>query len=55
MALDIADGEIQGVSSIVDPDKIWHLGQVRDARAVPAPVMRAATAVAAPRPTVTGP
>ena len=29
-ALDIADGQIVGVSSIVNPDKLAHLGQVGD-------------------------
>jgi hypothetical protein len=27
-ALDIADGQIQGISSIVNPDKLRHLGEV---------------------------
>ena len=27
MALDIADGRIQGIRSIVNPDKLGHLGQ----------------------------
>ena len=31
MALDIADGEITGISSIVNPDKLTHLGPVGDA------------------------
>ena len=26
MALDIADGRIQGIQSIVNPDKLGHLG-----------------------------
>ena len=30
MTLDIADGRIQGVSSIVNPDKLRHLGPVAD-------------------------
>src|SRR5438067_2245688 len=30
MILDIADGQIQGVSSIVNPDKLRHLGPVAD-------------------------
>jgi len=30
MALDIADGKIQGISSIVNPDKLRHLGPVGD-------------------------
>jgi len=32
MALDIADGQIQGVRSIVNPDKLRHLGPVGDLR-----------------------
>ena len=34
MALDIAGGQIQGVSSIVNPDKIGHVGRVGDMRAL---------------------
>ncbi len=34
MALDIADGQIQAVSSIVNPDKLRHLGPVADLRAL---------------------
>jgi len=30
MALDIADGRIQGIRSIVNPDKLGHLGRVGD-------------------------
>jgi RNA polymerase sigma-70 factor (TIGR02957 family) len=30
MALDIAEGQIQGIRSIVNPDKLGHLGQVAD-------------------------
>jgi RNA polymerase sigma-70 factor (TIGR02957 family) len=30
MALDIADGRIQGISSIVNPDKLRHVGEVAD-------------------------
>ncbi len=30
MILDIADGQVQGVSSIVNPDKLRHLGPVAD-------------------------
>jgi RNA polymerase sigma-70 factor (TIGR02957 family) len=30
MALDIADGQIQGVKSIVNPDKLGHIGEVAD-------------------------
>ena len=34
MSLDVADGEIQGVSSIVNPDKLRHLGPLADLRAL---------------------
>jgi RNA polymerase sigma-70 factor (TIGR02957 family) len=34
MALDIAGGQIRGVSSIVNPDKLAHLGRVADLRAL---------------------
>src|SRR5215213_552220 len=34
MALDIADGQIQGIRSIVNPDKLQHLGPVADAAAL---------------------
>jgi RNA polymerase sigma-70 factor (TIGR02957 family) len=34
MVLDVADGEIQGVSAIVNPDKLRHLGPVADLRAL---------------------
>jgi RNA polymerase sigma-70 factor (TIGR02957 family) len=34
MILDVADGQIQGVSSIVNPDKLRHLGPVADLRAL---------------------
>lgn len=34
MALDIADDRIQGVSAIVNPDKLRHLGAVSDMRAL---------------------
>jgi RNA polymerase sigma-70 factor (ECF subfamily) len=30
MILDVADGQVQGVSSIVNPDKLRHLGPVAD-------------------------
>ena len=30
MALDIADGRIQGISSVVNPDKLHHVGEVAD-------------------------
>jgi len=34
MILDVAEGQIQGVSSIVNPDKLRHLGPVSDLRAL---------------------
>ncbi|MET0973833.1 MAG: sigma factor-like helix-turn-helix DNA-binding protein [Thermoleophilaceae bacterium] len=34
MALDIADGQIQEVRSIVNPDKLGHIGEVGDMRAL---------------------
>jgi RNA polymerase sigma-70 factor (TIGR02957 family) len=34
MALDIADGQIQGIRSIVNPDKLRHLGPVADVAAL---------------------
>jgi hypothetical protein len=34
MALDIAEGRVQGVRSIVNPDKLDHLGPVADLRAL---------------------
>jgi RNA polymerase sigma-70 factor (TIGR02957 family) len=34
MELDIADGQIQGINSIVNPDKLRHLGEVADAWAL---------------------
>ena len=34
MALDIADGQVQGVSSVVNPDKLRHVGPVGDLRAL---------------------
>jgi RNA polymerase sigma-70 factor (ECF subfamily) len=34
MILDVADGQIQGVSSIDNPDKLRHLGPVADLRAL---------------------
>ena len=33
-ALDIAEGKIQGLSSIVNPDKLGHIGPVADVRAL---------------------
>ena len=32
--LDVAEGQIQGVSAIVNPDKLQHLGPVGDLRAL---------------------
>ncbi len=32
MALDIADGQVQGIRSVVNPDKLAHLGEVANAR-----------------------
>jgi RNA polymerase sigma-70 factor, ECF subfamily len=32
MILDVADGQIQAVSSIINPDKLRHLGPVADLR-----------------------
>jgi RNA polymerase sigma-70 factor (ECF subfamily) len=29
-ALDIADGEVRGISSVVNPEKLGHLGPVAD-------------------------
>jgi RNA polymerase sigma-70 factor (TIGR02957 family) len=34
IVLDVAEGQIQGVSSIVNPDKLQHLGPVADLRAL---------------------
>ncbi len=34
MALDIGDGEIRAIRSVVNPDKLRHLGQVADVRAL---------------------
>jgi RNA polymerase sigma-70 factor (TIGR02957 family) len=34
MALDIAEGQIQGINSVVNPDKLQHLGRVADAWAL---------------------
>jgi RNA polymerase sigma-70 factor (ECF subfamily) len=33
MILDVAEGQIQAVSSIANPDKLRHLGPVADLRA----------------------
>jgi RNA polymerase sigma-70 factor (ECF subfamily) len=34
MALDIAEGQVQSVVSVVNPDKLAHLGPVADVRAL---------------------
>lgn len=34
MALDVAEGRVQGVRSVVNPDKLGHLGPVADVRAL---------------------
>ena len=34
MSVDVADGQIQGIRSIVNPDKLGHLGEVADVRAL---------------------
>jgi RNA polymerase sigma-70 factor (ECF subfamily) len=34
MALDIADGRVQGIRSIINPDKLRHIGPVADVRAL---------------------
>ena len=34
MSLDVAEGQIQAVSSIVNPDKLRHLGPLADLRAL---------------------
>ncbi|MGZ4481299.1 MAG: hypothetical protein ACXVY5_03750 [Gaiellales bacterium] len=34
MALDIAEGQVQGISSIVNPDQLRHVGPVADMRAL---------------------
>jgi RNA polymerase sigma-70 factor (ECF subfamily) len=34
MILDVAEGQIQGVNAIVNPDKLRHLGPVADLRAL---------------------
>jgi RNA polymerase sigma-70 factor (ECF subfamily) len=35
LALDISDGQITSISSIVNPDKLTHLGPVADFRSLP--------------------
>jgi RNA polymerase sigma-70 factor (ECF subfamily) len=32
MALEIADGRVQGITSVVNPEKLAHLGEVADLR-----------------------
>jgi RNA polymerase sigma-70 factor (ECF subfamily) len=34
-ALEIAEGEVRAISSIVNPDKLRHLGTVGDLRSIP--------------------
>jgi hypothetical protein len=34
MSLDIADGQVQGIRSVVNPDKLGHVGPVADVRAL---------------------
>jgi RNA polymerase sigma-70 factor (ECF subfamily) len=34
MALDVADGQVTGVRSIVNPDKLAHLGPLADVQAL---------------------
>ena len=34
MALDIAEGQVQGSCSIVNPEKLGHVGPVADVRAL---------------------
>ena len=34
MALDVAEGRIQAIRSIVNPDKLSHLGEVADVAAL---------------------
>jgi hypothetical protein len=38
LSLDVADGQIQGIRSIVNPDKLRHLGPVSDVLPPPSPV-----------------
>jgi hypothetical protein len=40
MALDIAEGQVQGVSSIVNPEKLGHLGETADWRSLVPPPKR---------------
>jgi RNA polymerase sigma-70 factor (ECF subfamily) len=34
MSLEIADGQVQAIRSVVNPDKLRHLGDVADLRAL---------------------
>jgi RNA polymerase sigma-70 factor (ECF subfamily) len=34
VALDLADGQITGISAIVNPDKLTHLGPLADYRSL---------------------
>jgi RNA polymerase sigma-70 factor (ECF subfamily) len=34
MALDIADGQVKGVHSIINPDKLRRIGSLADVRAL---------------------
>ena len=34
MVLDVAEGQIQGVTAVANPDKLQHLGPVADLRAL---------------------
>jgi hypothetical protein len=34
MTVDIADGQVQGVRSVVNPEKLGHLGEVGDVNAL---------------------
>ena len=34
MSLDIADGQVQGIRSIVNPEKLGHVGPVADVQAL---------------------
>jgi RNA polymerase sigma-70 factor (ECF subfamily) len=49
IVLDIAEGQIQAVRSIVNPDKLGHLGEVADVKALLARQGRAGYRGAAPR------
>jgi RNA polymerase sigma-70 factor (ECF subfamily) len=37
LALDIASGQIKGINSVVNPDKLAHLGPVGDLRSLLGP------------------